>query len=389
MPQYGANGVNYGRLWMGPSWSTFALETPGAAADGKGFGQFDLFNAWRIDHVLGLAREHGLYLMLCLDSYNMLRDKDGYPDWELTPYNIKNGGPLAHPKEFWTNLQVQRQYRDRLRYAVARWGADPHVMSWEFWNEVDLTRDFDAEVGKDWHRRMATHLRAIDPYDHLLTTSFSDSNGRPGIDGLEEIDFVQTHLYSANFVNDVSARVGKGERKPHFIGEVGADWRGPRQEDKVGLQVHDALWVGISTGMAGTAMTWWWDNLVEPNGLYPLFRPAADFVKGIDWPKEEIRPAQVSVAAELEVSAVQGKGVAIAWIRGAGRSWGNVIERKVTPPSVPPSTLRWRDLPPGTWHVEVWDTWKGGILSRERVAPNGEIALPAITQDVALKLIRH
>ncbi len=35
-----------------------------------------------------------------------------------------------------TNEQAREFYRKRLRYTVARWGYSPHVLCWEFGNEI-------------------------------------------------------------------------------------------------------------------------------------------------------------------------------------------------------------------------------------------------------------
>ncbi len=64
-------------------------------------GRFDLGNAWRLDTVLELARQQGIRLMLCIDSFNILREKDCYNCWETTPHNAVNGGPLQRPNDFW------------------------------------------------------------------------------------------------------------------------------------------------------------------------------------------------------------------------------------------------------------------------------------------------
>jgi hypothetical protein len=122
LPEYGKAGCNYGRLWLSPSFTTFALDQPGKPEDGKGVGQYDLASAWKLDYVLKLARDNGLYLMLATESYNVLRDRDGYPYWEKTPENSDNGGPLRVWTQFWTNQKMDALYRNKLRYLVARWG---------------------------------------------------------------------------------------------------------------------------------------------------------------------------------------------------------------------------------------------------------------------------
>jgi len=545
LPKYGAQGANYGRLWMGPLWATFAMETAGTASEGKGFGQFDLGNADRLDRVLALAERQHMYMMLSFDSYNTLRDRDAYPQWERTPLNATNGGPLQKPTDFWSNPRMRKVYRDRLRYMVARYGANRHVFAWEFWNEVDLTRGFDPKVVADWHREMGDYLRGLDPQHHLVTTSFSNSIGTAAIDSLPQIDFIQTHLYTPNLVHEAAIlhRL-KGHTKAHFIGEIGADGGGPRAEDKEGVQVHDALWVGIANGMAGTGMNWWWDNLIEPNNLYPLFGAAAHFSRGIDWPHQSFHPVSVlsgysnpedargpadleltggptsfgSAAhnrpqtirvgetevtgdlpmagllhgrrnhpdlhnpatflfdrhepthfeivvgdvsgwggARLEVSldgkpistldfkdpddqrntdplkqyagaypfeipagrhelkventgndwltigyriknllpskrppletyAVTGRSQAIVWVRLSESNWTDMVVHHRYPKPCPPVRLTIPGLPPGKWRAEVWDTWEGVVLSRADVSTQGQITLPKIVRDVAVRL---
>jgi hypothetical protein len=287
LARYGNASCNYGRLWLGPTWTTFAL-------DRQGVGKIDLANAWRLDYVLQLAEKHGLYLMLCLDSYNELRlAKDGAsPFWEQTPQNAANGGPLRQPGEFWDNPEMDRLYRSKLRYLVARYGAYTHVMAWEFWNEVDIVSAsaWDEDRVRAWHERMARQLRGLDPYHHLITTSFSGSAGKPSIDRLPELDFVQTHTYGAR---DLPAEILSRQQqkaaygKPHYVGECGI---GDRQNaDKSGIGLHNALWSGLFSGGAGTGMLWWWDNYIDPNNLYYHFSALGRFLSDTDPIRSDLR----------------------------------------------------------------------------------------------------
>jgi hypothetical protein len=300
LPKYAFADANYTRLWLSPHWTTFALERAGRADEGLGMGQYDLGNAWRLDHVLELAEARGIYLMLCIDSYNILRVRDAFPEWERTPHNAANGGPLARPDEFWTSAEMDRLYRNKLRYLVARYGCSPHVFSWEFWNEVDGISDYRSEPVRAWHDRMSAALRAIDPYRHLITTSFARTEGDAAIDRLPGLDFTQSHHYgspdlAAPVVAENAAKARYG--KPHFFGEIGADASGPRfREDLDGLQVHDPMWASLATGGAGTAMCWWWDSLIAPRILYPLYTPVARIARDVDWPSEAFR--QVRPRAE-------------------------------------------------------------------------------------------
>ncbi|MFZ4506351.1 MAG: cellulase family glycosylhydrolase [Fimbriimonas sp.] len=291
-PSYGKAKANYSRLWLSPFWSTFALESKAS-----GVGQIDQAGAWKLDYTVDLAQKNGLFLMICFDSYNILRPRDAYNAWEETPHNQDNGGPLRIWSDFWTNPEMDRIYRNKLRYIVARYAAYPTVMAWEFWNEVDLTGDYKTDVVRDWHQRMARTLRTMDPYRHLITTSFSGSAGDKAIDNLPEMDYTQTHHYGIDPVQAIVSQQYKKVLygKPHYAGEIGADWRGP-DNDPDGVQIHDPIWASIATGSAGTGMSWWWDSLIAPKNLYFHYTAAAKFVAGVDFGGEQFRPSPTTIS---------------------------------------------------------------------------------------------
>jgi hypothetical protein len=293
IPAFAKAGCNTTRFWLAPGWNPFALERAGKAEQGLGMGQFDLGAAWRLDRALDLAQREGLYVKLCIDSYNILRQKDGYPYWDETPHNAAHGGPLAKPADFWTDPAMERFYRDKLRYLVARYTGFTHVLAWEFWNEVDIITDYRTQPVRDWHARNARYLRSIDPYSHLITTSFANSQGDPQIDRLPELDYVQTHLYGGTDpVVRLAPFLKKSQEfgKPHYVGEVGADAGGSRfDDDPQGIQVHDPIWLSLANGASGGAQVWYWE-LVHSRGMHPLYSIAAKFAAGIDWPGEQMQP---------------------------------------------------------------------------------------------------
>jgi hypothetical protein len=300
LPALGRTGGNYTRFWLSPCWFTFALEKPGKPEQGAGMGQFDLANAWRLDSALDLAKQSGIRVMVCIDSFNILRDQPQYDCWKDSPHNAAKGGPLLKPADFWTNAEMDRLYRNKLRYLVARYGADTAVLSWEFWNEVDcIGESYATEPVRAWHERMARYLRGIDPYRHLITTSYGRSEGDPAIDALPELDYVQTHHYGSPDLAVTLARKQVEKTaygKPHYVGEIGADAGGARfNDDPTGVQVHDPLWVTLATGGSGLAAPWYWE-LIHTSNLYGLFGAAARFTHGIDWPAEAVH----SIVPRLE-----------------------------------------------------------------------------------------
>jgi len=301
MTQLAGHGGNYLRLWLINEWNKLGLEhlslSPG---DGSGLGRYDQQAAWRIDYILDLAERLGIRALLCVDSFNSL-DADGiYGNWSRYPYNQANGGPCATPPEFFTNAEAKRFFQQRLRYLVARWGYSTSVFAWEFWNEVDIITGYDSAAVAAWHQEMARCLRSIDPWAHLITTSFGDTTGDPAVDSLPELDFVQSHSYGskdiAGTVSSVSLDKTSKYGKPHYFGEFGVDVMGEGNSgDPDGIHLHNGLWSAVHSRSAATAMLWWWDSYVEPHHLYYHFTPIAAYVTGVDWPKENYAPAPVSL----------------------------------------------------------------------------------------------
>jgi hypothetical protein len=293
---------NYARLWLaGPFIATAPIHS---TDDPKEVGpdRYSQRSSWRLDQVIELAERRGIYLMLCLDSFNSLRTRQPYPAFDQYPLNAKFGGPLRSPDEFFSNPQARKLFRQRLRYYVARWGYSTHVFAWEFWNEVDIIDHYDAAQVARWHRDMARHLRSLDPWRHLITTSFSGSEGDPAVDGLPEMDFVQTHCYgprdTAGALVSWSRDKAAKYNKPHLVGEFGADALGQNDaKDVEGVHLHNGIWATALCGDAGTAMTWWWDSYIEPRNLYHHFAALARFVKGVDWIKGGFVPAKVESVA--------------------------------------------------------------------------------------------
>ncbi|MBN2566322.1 MAG: hypothetical protein JXB46_11490, partial [Candidatus Eisenbacteria bacterium] len=210
-------------------------------------------------------------------------------EWPDNPYAGLRGGPCARSYEFFTDAEAADWYRKRLDYLSARYACYSNLFAWELFNEVNLVDGYWPDEAADWHARMAGYLRGIDPYDHLITTSFSGPTGSHEIWGLPGIDFVQAHDYgevdwganSAKWARQLRRRYGK----PMLFGEIGIlhDGRRTRTADPQGVHLHNGLWGAVMGGGAGTGMTWWWDSYVHPADLYHHFGSVSRFAGGVDW----------------------------------------------------------------------------------------------------------
>ncbi len=289
LPKYAAAGCNWWRAWLAPGWVTFSLQTRQCGYDG-----IDLAGAWKLDHALRLSERLGLRVQVCIDSFNILRSKERqHGAWEGSPYIKASGGPLDEPPEYFTHPEMRRAYRDRLRYIVARWGYSTAVFAWEFWNEVDIGDQYDSEAVTAWHREMARHLRSIDPWGHLVTTSFARTSGDPQVDRLPELDVVQSHDYIQRA--DVVPTLDRDRRdkaaartRPHYHGEFGISHSGrfTRENDPEGVYLHNGLYASVGQEHAGTPMTWWWDSYVEPQDLYGVFAAFTRWIDGFDFVRQ-------------------------------------------------------------------------------------------------------
>ncbi|MEA3403073.1 MAG: DUF5060 domain-containing protein [Armatimonadota bacterium] len=284
MAKMAAAGESYNRWWM---------SSRGLGIESEHLGRYRQPQAWRLDYLLEQARELGMYYMLCLDTHQDFRG-DG---WLRNPYNAINGGPCETAGDFFTSDRARELYRKRLRYIVARWGYSPHVLCWEFGNEMQGWADSSPEDQLSWHAEMSRYLRSIDPWDHLITTSFWGGTGDERFWALEDIDIVQTHNYGNAELG--YAEIARGfcrqqwERwpKPHLFAEFGLSARaGSRDLDREGWAIHNALWAATMSGCAGGPMPWWHESYIDPLDLYFHFTAMARFVEKLPLGETSWRP---------------------------------------------------------------------------------------------------
>ncbi|MBI1389103.1 MAG: DUF5060 domain-containing protein [bacterium] len=295
LDQCGKSGVNWIRVWM-CSWGYTELVWTPMGGRYHGLESYDLDNARLWDAIFLDAEQRGINIQMVINHHGQYSSQTN-PIWDENPYNAANGGYLQKPQDFFTDERAKKDYRDRLRYLVARWGCFTNLLCWEFWNEVDLTSGFDMTTVKNWHAEMSKYLRSIDPYNHLQTTSTSSI--RPEIFTTPGLDYAQSHAYVTDIINrqqEVSAMYARQQPgHPHIFGEMSYDWRGPNREDRDGVILHNQIWSSIHSNDAGTAMTWWWDNWVRPYNLYPIFKHAAEYIQDIDWERERLVPVEAQV----------------------------------------------------------------------------------------------
>jgi len=289
-----SHGANYVRLWQeyyvpqdpsivaspgDGSFSGFPLET-----HATGLGRYDLASAWRLDHVAAACERLDIYYQLAFEMTVWWQTRQKHR-WPRNPYNAANGGPCLKPDDYFTHPKARELVRRRLRYSVARWGWSMHLAAWELWNEVDNNENFDPAANESWHREMAAYLKSIDPWQHLITTSWRDAR----MFSLPDIGVVQAHSYweakydVPQYTLQDTDHLMRPYGKPFFFGEQGVeDPAAAVKLDPDGSHFHDTIWASALSGAAGTGLYWWWHNYVEPLDLYRHYKPLAAFLKDED-----------------------------------------------------------------------------------------------------------
>ncbi|MEM7577207.1 MAG: hypothetical protein AAF328_07000 [Planctomycetota bacterium] len=318
--QLAEHGGNFARLWIAPDFNRLALDRARL-----GLGQLDMASAWKLDHIVQRAEDHELHLMICLQAHGGL-SRAINPAWQDNPYNAARGGPCEKPTDFWTNTEAHTHFRHKLRYVVARYGHSPAVFAWEFFNEVDHTHEDHLYIGsiRDWHERMGTHLRTLDPYSRPITTSTCQVGRFALLDQLPQIDFVQTHVYEmpdvARAVHRLAVERARSIDKPHLFGEVGIAHRIDEvSRDVAGMHFHNMLWSALMTPSPGTGMSWWWDSYIEPRELWDGFVGVSRFMEGVPVHAGPVRVVEVSPVAVID--RADSEPLRRLWIEGDGRSW--------------------------------------------------------------------
>ena len=139
-------GGNWARLWLaynekGLEWMPTPTPKPGTGTY-LGLGRYSPGNAWRLDEVMRLARENGVYLMFCLGTYGEFTEGGFFNEgcWVSNPYNARNGGPCASPGRLLDEPRGQEALPAAAGATSSPAGAVTPLFAWEFWNEVPATR---------------------------------------------------------------------------------------------------------------------------------------------------------------------------------------------------------------------------------------------------------
>jgi Domain of unknown function (DUF5060) len=390
-------GGNWTRLWMSHFGQGTALEWGDYHWTGyyEGLGRYSQQVAAKLDLIFDHAHELGVFIQLCLHQHSQF-ESSAWSSWNENPYNEANGGPCASSADYFTNEEALRLSRNLHRYIVARYHAHTSILSWELWNEADLIVGVGQDLMVPWAQGTAAQIRQLDPSAHLVTTSYGSPLPFGGFD-LATWDYNNRHMYTYG-----SMLIGwflasyRDAQAPLLLSEYGLDWQGGLQEhDTLGVNIHNATWSALMHGYAGGAMNWWWDNYIEPFGLWHLNLAPKAFLAGEDLTRfmENLSVVALAPDARLEACGIYSAGpspqTAWIWVHDRQSAWWGAMEA-LPPVESAQATLNISNVHvPVHYSAEVWNTWTGEAVDQiSGSATKGEVEvnLPAFERDVAIKL---
>jgi len=293
----GKLGANFVRLRMDFFYLPIEYR---ANVNGKflGPGWFQQEACWDVDRLLATANTNGITVMMCL--YNGNPGGLGFNSRNM--FLKRNGGPVESPEEFWVDPKVRALVKNKLRYVVARWGHLPNLFAWEFFNESHLNKTIAS-----WYNDMTDYLSAIDPYDHIITSSnYPKENIRPDPE-VEKFEIFNYHHYGALNMPVLLAerqRLHHGWKKmPVIVGEWGlsAHRIGHKliKDSENGVGHHNALWAGAVNGFS--ISEWYVEQLDNAKSFQVQYPPHVKWIADIAFNHPERR------LLEVAVKSVKGK----------------------------------------------------------------------------------
>jgi hypothetical protein len=341
-------------------------------------GVYNQLDCFMLDKLIESAEQNGIYLMLCLITRDL--------------YMSNLSSDKSHEYQ-----QATSDTKKFMRYAVARWGYSTSVAAWEYFNEIDPglpTDRFYADVGK--------YLEQVDPYNHLRTTSTWHPSAKDCRH--PDIDIGQLHHYmrpvtKENYKDEVAVIIDKtaflrehSPSKPVLIGEFGLatpKWglSGDMKKDTEAVHFHNSLWASAFAGNSGTAMFWWWDQL-DRQDAYGHYKPLADFLADVSFAGLR-RLNAVASDNQLRLLGCQAGDRAYLWLFNPKAAWSKIVIENNQPTEIEDLTISIKDLQPGTYNIEWWDTQDGSIIKKQQVSLTKsllKIPVPPFTRDIACKI---
>jgi len=392
--KYKDAGINVVEVWMSSWW--LALEWINDSPGFHGVGHYNQYRAWMLDHIMTLAKENDIYIILVINNHGKFAMHYD-TEWKRNPFNKINGGYLTNCEEYYVNPQAKIDTKKLLDYIVARWGATPTLLTWKLFTELDLTGPdlnfyHDPSVAA-WHAEMGAYLKKIDLYKHPVTTHWMLSYQRinDAIANLPELDFLSTDAYynlgggTEEMVSLLhgSRTFAKNHNKPLIITEFGGSSYADNMTNLM-KQVPIGIWTGFFNEM-GIVPMYWWFALIEDKNLYGNYVALSNYGANEDRRDMQLTTGDVP-GVPLSSSILKNDNRILAWIFDKEYYFNST--ENIKPAVRTKAVLEIQDVAPGEYTVEFWDSINGKITGTQKVTAADRkmsITLPDFQMHTAIK----
>ncbi len=402
-------GANSVEIWMA-SWNVgleWLDEWPGF----HGIGAYHEGNAQRLDEILDYAYEKNIRVILVINNHGQASFKTDR-EWGTSPFNSKNGGPLDEAKQFFTHEIPLHAQQERRRYICARYADHPAVLCWKLFSEMNLTdmarNGLDGLSGPEqmrlWHKNAFDAWKALDTYDHPVTSHWSGDYRVPyrELVALENMDFTAIDAYHgrrgnggrllAQIMYDSTLHPTLGlsaYKKPLVCTEFGAS-AGAGPEPQLTAEHMSGPWAALMSGHASSPHLWWYEWTDQGDRFHP-YRAISEFLKGEDFRSPQAR------CVHLHINHPQKEVIwCRAWFKpgciyGYLLDWNWGYEGLKIPLHQKVSIQIGSNVKPGTMQIEWWDASTGHVISSKTFKhQSGGLTLtcPDFRRHLAFKLRR-
>jgi len=410
MDKTAAGGGNFARVLLHSLYEPLDLP-PNTITGFAGPGMMNQQVSWEIDQVMDNAQKDKMYLLMCVENANTTANVDYYikthnTDMEakakpFDTYSAANGGPVTNSADMFTNAGAIKDYKEKLRYVVARYGYSQYVTTIQLFNELQKNAAPAGDI-ISWCARMADYVKGCDPYHRMMVSNsyLSSAVDWDHFDAANShMDFYDYHRYvsknAINYFKDSNTKLWSRTPKPIFVTEFGtqAKWRKARGGDGVvdpaGRSIHEDVWTIAMTGGAG-GLVWFVWSYVDPLNLYDVVKPYSIYVRDWNINKKPWKPMDAPVLSSPNYGAqgMTSGDEARVWVYNVNGNHYNLF-MKEKPIETPDASLT-LNMPDGGYIVKVFDTYRGVYTSQNNIiAAGGHLTIPfhGTASDFALTIL--
>lgn len=419
-----ANGIDFARVWMCPWWC--GLEWGSGWDEFGGLTDYNQAAAARLDRVMQLAAEHGIYIQLELQNHGMT-STDVDEQWTPTPedpgspYNVVNGGPCDSAIDFFRDSEAWDIHAKRLRYTVARWGHCSHLMAWVLSSEMEFTAAFFYEAYRPgyndptatsptltaWIERSLRWFREYDFLQRPVSIHFSHPWRAKKIWQIDGLGFSYSNAYTGfqremGKLGGTSAGLGSAmhyylnshfppwrHQRPTMIGEWGGHWE-ERDSATLAAELHTGLWMQANLPLGGNVGFWWW-LWVDATDSWGEYAAIRNYIAGEDPRGQDMRPQRPRIRGGERSAWLYGmrgrdRHRYYAWLGGLDRDLDLDNDEDCGTAEIVTGE------PGSTWRIERWRCRDGKRIATTTASADdgGLLHLPlgVLDPDAAFKLDR-